>query len=736
MNKQLPLLSQCVVAKGKSVGLRHDDTAAPQPYRASTPGEDSLSVEVCLVQMPFAPLERPSIGLGLLKAALTRAGIGCQVVYANLLFAEAIGFHPYRWVEGTATEYLLGDWVFSHAAFPDFQPDHDEYLDLVLRQWPALVPRQRATPEDLIQQKATLWGLREAAGDFVDDSARAILDRRPRIVGCSSTFLQNCASLALLRRIRELSPGVVTMMGGANCEGPMGREMVQSFPWLDFVVSGEGDEVIVHLCRRILSGADTTRIGPLPQGVLSRSAAAGPGDGSDNGSARASVEDLDSLPTPDYDEYFQMLAKCSFRVLVGPGLLVEASRGCWWGQRSHCSFCGLNGLGMQYREKSPERTREELAGLSQRHGLTNFGFVDNVLSPRHVTLLPDLLESVERRLELFCETRASISRQSLQKVAAAGFRTIQPGIETLHDGALKLMHKGGGVLKSVELLKWSLELGVRPYWNLLCGLPEERDEWYAEIATWLPAIMHLHPPMTMVRVRFDRFSDYHDHAEAFGLCLVPYRTYRSIYPIDQNALARLAFCFEKAGDAASVNIWHLPEPGQQGLKYLVDEWKAAFHGSNRPRLVCTAVETAMVITDTRPAFGPVTYTLDGLGAKIIRLCRTSRPVGYLQSQLGAEGQAGFTPRDVTGVVIELKRRGLLLDCSGKLLALPVCTVGVMPPLAAFPFGHAEPPPARLPVPVRRNETHSVGPSCGATVVQSPSLGDQTAAVPWSLELGR
>ncbi len=36
----------------------------------------------------------------------------------------------------------------------------------------------------------------------------------------------------------------------------------------------------------------------------------------------------------------------------------ETSRGCWWGQKKHCTFCGLNPLGMNYRAKSPERAVE------------------------------------------------------------------------------------------------------------------------------------------------------------------------------------------------------------------------------------------------------------------------------------------------------------------------------------------------------------------------------------------
>ncbi|MBD2131920.1 cobalamin B12-binding domain-containing protein [Sphaerospermopsis sp. FACHB-1094] len=88
---------------------------------------------------------------------------------------------------------------------------------------------------------------------IIDRVARAVLELNPRIVSCSSTFQQNCASLALLRRIRELNPAIATIMGGANCEGEMGLTLHQAFDWVDFICSGEGDELFSALCQQILT---------------------------------------------------------------------------------------------------------------------------------------------------------------------------------------------------------------------------------------------------------------------------------------------------------------------------------------------------------------------------------------------------------------------------------------------------------------------------------------------------
>jgi hypothetical protein len=66
----------------------------------------------------------------------------------------------------------------------------------------------------------------------------------------------------------------------------------------------------------------------------------------------------------------------------------------------------------------------------------------------------------------------------------AGVTWVQPGIESLHSGVLKLMDKG------VQLLKWSRELGRRLSWSILWGFPGKKDDWYTDMAGWLPALEH------------------------------------------------------------------------------------------------------------------------------------------------------------------------------------------------------------------------------------------------------
>jgi radical SAM superfamily enzyme YgiQ (UPF0313 family) len=199
-------------------------------------------------------------------------------------------------------------------------------------------------------------------------------------------------------------------MGGANCEGEMGIETLRAFPWVDCVVSGEADAFFRELCERFLERDRVGDIAPLPQGVETQwmirrhnepSYANGGGNRGTGAGARSVLRDLDALPIPHFDDYFATLAASPLSSMVQPGLLAETSRGCWWGERSHCAFCGLNGAGIAYRAKSPARILAELTELSGRHGLRNIQFTDNILDMSHIGPLLGELAKAEPKYSLF-----------------------------------------------------------------------------------------------------------------------------------------------------------------------------------------------------------------------------------------------------------------------------------------------------------------------------------------------
>ncbi len=646
--------------------------------------------DVCLLSMPFPPLNQPSMALGLLKAAVREADISVSNLYPCVWFAEEIGLDVYVFISDSKQEFLAGEWAFAGAAFPDFHPDHDAYLDAVLS---AAVSRGLLRRSGFDSDpRAALWKAREAAPAFIENVAHRVLEKRPRIVGCTSTFMQHCASLAVLRKIRELAPEVVTVIGGANCEGAMGIAVRKCFPWIDFVVSGEADHIFPDLCRKVLTSGKNIPAQELPLGVISGKH---PGLIFNAEAPRASVQQMDQTPMPDFDDYFAALRLSPLREFISPGLAMETSRGCWWGKVHHCTFCGLNGGNMAFRSKSSDRVISELEGLSQRYGIRKFNIVDNILDLSYIqTVLPRL--AAGEPYTLFFETKANLKRDQLERIAEAGIRRLQPGIESMHDEILKLIDKGTTALQNVRLLKWAREIGVFITWNFLWDVPGEQDEWYGEMAEWLPMVSHLQPP-GVDRIQFHRFSPYHQRPESFGLSLTPFPLYNYVYPVASAQMQDLAYYFHDQERRSakeelerrphlkrvmkSLAVWNMLW-GQGGMETTRE----------KPVLVMQEEENRIHIKDTRPCAVSSSHILDGLACEIYKVCDDIHTSSGILSALAKGGHSNLSVEKVQNVLDELQKRRILLGLNDRYMRLALREVSRIPDsLEEFPGGYTDVP---------------------------------------------
>lgn len=634
------------------------------------------SFDICLLSMPFPPLNQPSMALGLLKPALRANGISVRTLYPCLWFAEEIGLDLYSFIGDTKQEFLVGEWVFAGVAFPDFHPDHNSFLDAVLS---APVSRGLLRKSRFeADPRAALLDARAAAPAFIDSVARRVLALHPRIVGCTSTFMQHGASLAILRRIREMDPEVVTMIGGANCEGEMGVAAARLFPWLDFVVSGEADLLFPELCRKVLQKGRTIPASELPAGVITRNVSCVLFGGE---APRASVQEMDNTPVPDFEDYFAALEQSPLRRFISPGLAIETSRGCWWGKVHHCTFCGLNGGNMNFRSKSPDRVFSELEQLSGRHGIRRFNVVDNILDLEYIrTLLPRL--AMPKPYTLFFETKSNLKRDQLKVIAAAGIRRLQPGIENMHDEVLRLIDKGTTGLQNVRLLKWAREIGIFITWNFLWDVPGEKDEWYAEMAEWMPSICHLQPP-GVDRIQIHRFSPYHQRPASFGLSLQPYPAYSSVYPFPPERLSELAYYFEAQGRPTAREELE-NRPHLKRVMRVLAGWNRLWGqggmgvGGARPLLLMREERDFIHVTDTRPGAIAETHLLYDLPRRVYRLSDDIQTPASLLKALSRDGGPAVSESELANVVAELKERRLLLVLNGRILGLALREVSDIP----------------------------------------------------------
>ncbi len=407
-------------------------------------------VDVVLAVLPFADVDRPAIGVSLLKAEAEQRGHGACVEYLNIGFAERIGLTTYNLIsEGLPSESLIGEWFFADGVFRDSLPPEQEYLAKILARY--------ADPTTI----ASIRAARSARAAFADQCAEQILRHKPSVVGFTTTFHQTCACLLVAQRLKASPTPPVVIFGGANCEGEMGLQMIRSFPWIDFVCTREGDEAFPEFLDWLLRQGQR---GPPPLGILQRGV-------SNDLSLPPIVHNMDGLPLPDYVDYFQRIQPVPFREELEIELPVETARGCWWGALHHCTFCGLNGDTMGFRSKSPQRVINEFAALSDRYGVARLNCVDNILEHKYIETVFPALASSGRKLQLFFEVKANLKLAQLKTLHDGGVRMIQPGIESFSDKVLALMDKGCTGAQNIQLLRWCDEVGITPLSEPPCRVP-------------------------------------------------------------------------------------------------------------------------------------------------------------------------------------------------------------------------------------------------------------------------
>lgn len=569
---------------------------------------------VLLINMPFGLFDIPALSLGLLKAGLEERGMGCDVRHFTIPFAEIIGSELYLEITHSAPRYLIGERVFAHALF-DRDPVHqgDQFDDL----------RDRSDESFFRPEKLdALLGARDRVDEYLDDCMTVIPWEQYQIIGFSSNFQQNVAALALARRIKEILPDKVIVFGGANCEGEMGLELHRQFTFVDYVFRGDGDDEFPLLVECLLAGEQIPRIPGL---VLRRNGKTVP-----LGNGALPVRDLDSLPYPDFTDYFEQLEASSLDFAKPSALPFEASRGCWYGVKRQCTFCGYNGGSLLFRKKSSERVRQEIVHLISHYGVHQLYATDSILDQRYFQdLIPSLAES-KPEWSIFFEAKANLTKDQLRLLIKAGIDKIQPGIESLSSSILELMRKGCTVLQNVQLLKWASELGVDLFWNILTDLPGEDPREYNHMIQMIPSLIHLQPPLWIGRLQLDRFSPYFNDPEGFGLTNVqPAFGYKIVYPFSTESLARLAnnFDFDYSNGGTDVDI-------QTQLRSAGDDWRSHYSPG---ALTTVKNDRILLIFDQRPGAGRSRHELEGWEREAYEYCDAAHSIQAIHRHLCKRG---------------------------------------------------------------------------------------------------
>jgi ribosomal peptide maturation radical SAM protein 1 len=537
--------------------------------------------QIKLINMPFGGIQIPSLGLTQLKARLKRSfpdEVAVEICYLNHHFAHRLGLKLYRFMsdEGITTVTGLTDWLFRQVAFPKLADNVDEYLR-----------RYRHSLRLSENELAELIIMRNNLADFLDRLiAEHELDRAD-LVGFTSMFDQTVASIAMARRLKARNSAIVTVLGGAACDASAGEVLVRNTGPLDFVFVGPALDSFTRFVTHSLAGEE--KLLNEIQGVYSRR-------NIDSAAGQLGAEtDINDRLQLDYDDFLASLK--SICAHTEPELLFETSRGCWWGERLHCTFCGLNGTTMKYRRMDPENALAQFSDLFARYpSVRRFFAVDNILDPEYFkSVFPTMTGSPG--VSIFYECRIIEDEKQLEVLAKAGVTRIQPGIEALSSEMLKLMGKGSTSFRNIRFLKMVSQHGIEPDWNLLLGFPKERATVYEDYLRSIPSLVHLPPPGAAFPVRFDRFSPYFMRPRDYDLDLKPLDFYAMVYPFTTRELESFAYFFADH-NFDNDYLKHLAR-WQRKIVGLVNDWIARWSGAGKEKPILRYAADGRTVIDTR-----------------------------------------------------------------------------------------------------------------------------------------
>lgn len=623
--------------------------------------------KVALVTPPWSSVRAGSISLGILKRCLEREGVQSNIFHLNLRLAKMVGV---SFNEKISNTHLVGEWLFAWTMFgergtgelrnsyEDALRDHPWLDGILTKLVPGLDSRERGALFTRIAQ--------EIIPAFLEHCLTSIPWDDYKIIGFSTTFSQNIAALAIAQSLKRRYPDKRIVFGGSNVEGRMGVGLIQAFDFIDYVVSGEGEERFPRLVKNILAGDGNT---PIPGISMRVNGTAVPFT-----SPPPLINLPGSSPVPDYHEYFDDLKRLGLNKRIIPKILFESARGCWWGQKSHCTFCGINNEVMRFRSKPAEMVLNEIITLASEYKVTNFEAVDYIIDYNYYkTLLPKLKR---KKLDLFFfyEMKANVTKKQVRLLHDAGVRWVQPGIESLSSESLGLMRKGVTAIQNIQLLKWCAEYGIRVSWNQLYAIPGEKPTYYESVLDAMRSITHLEPPDNVLRIHLQRFSPYFTDSASYGIINVrPSVYYQIIYPGDRVNLEDVAYYF----DFKLTDLDGDPEEYVAPVKKFVQRWRESSL-AKKTFLVYLKGPGFITVFDNRDAnardggSGIKKYILRGLLKKIHFFCDQARAFNTILDHVNKSRKARpCSEEELQAALDELVKIRLLFKEGNRYLTLAI-----------------------------------------------------------------
>jgi radical SAM superfamily enzyme YgiQ (UPF0313 family) len=337
--------------------------------------------------------------------------------------------------------------------YPEGAHQHPPFIPLGIG-YLAAVLRKNGYPVDVIDCQA----LKLTYEDFKTELA----NRKPDIVGVTSTTLTYKSAAQIAKIAKDVNPNCTTMIGGPHVSF-WDENALKENPQLDVVIRKEGENTVLEIVQRIEAGKSYYDV----VGTTCRK-----GDEIVRNPDRPYMQNLDELPFPAHD-LFPLSHLSKFGTIIFP---VSTSRGCtFW-----CNFCSaVRMFGRGYRMRSPKNVVDELEYLSKTFGAKQFTFYDDAFSvdQNRVKQICEEIQNRNLKIKWDCETRVDmVTKELLQTMKNAGCIAVWFGVEAGSQMVIDAMGKGYTLEKIRNAFKMAREVGLMTVASVILGFPEETRE--------------------------------------------------------------------------------------------------------------------------------------------------------------------------------------------------------------------------------------------------------------------
>jgi len=312
---------------------------------------------------------------------------------------------------------------------------------------------------------------------WVKECAKDILKRNARWIGISVfTKDSQLATEEFIIALKDLDPDCKIVLGGTGQEdrrsqwGERWVDLIYDSGVIDASILKEGEVEIVKL----LKGESV--------GLID--------------SAQLTVDQLNNIPTPNFDDYNLDLygAIDSFSITEGISIPITGSKGCV----RKCTFCNVGAFWPSFRQRNGTGIGKEIVDLYHKYGIDNFKFTDSLIngSLKHFRLCNEYItehipNTISYKGQFIFRPASQMPDRDYDLMRTAGCKLVQIGVESGSERVREHMRKKFSN-EDIERTAYALaEQNIKQQWFIFVGYPTETESDFEQTLAMIEKYAHL-----------------------------------------------------------------------------------------------------------------------------------------------------------------------------------------------------------------------------------------------------